>query len=106
MKILIYLAGFTFCLFSVLYDVDAQTIPKSGKYAYEIFQNQDKTYGYSILNKGKKVIQQSVIPGRPGNKGFAKKEDAEKVAKLVVSKVEKGMMPPTVTEAELKKLNL
>lgn len=106
MKIRIYLAAFCLFLYYGYSGVSAQTIPKTGKYAYEIFQNKDQTYGYSILNKGKKVIQQSVIPGRPGNKGFSNKEDAEKVAKLVVRKMEKGMMPPTVTESELKKLNL
>ena len=42
------------------------------------------TFGYDILDHKKKMIHQPSVPGMPGNKGFAKKADAEKVAKLVM----------------------
>lgn len=106
MKTLISLAAFFILVANDYSGTARQTIPAINKYTYAVFQNQDQTYGYAVLNKGKKIIQQSAIPGRPGNKGFTKKADAEKVAKLVVSKLEKGIMPPTVSEQELKKLNL
>ncbi|MBK7149555.1 MAG: DUF4907 domain-containing protein [Bacteroidetes bacterium] len=40
----------------------------------------------------------------PGHEGFKTKETAAKVAELVISKMKEGLMPPTVTEEELKKL--
>ena len=52
------------------------------------------------------LIHQPVIPGLPGNKGFKTKPDAEKVAKLVIEKIRKGQMPPTVTTEEMKKLKV
>jgi len=42
----------------------------------------------------------------PGKKGFQRKADAEKVAKLVIKKIQKGMMPPTVEKKELDSLSI
>ena len=42
----------------------------------------------------------------PGNEGFKTKADAEKVAQLVIDKIRKGEMPPTVTIKEMKKLKV
>jgi len=42
----------------------------------------------------------------PGNEGFTTKQDAEKVALLVMDKIRKGEMPPTVLVEELKKLKV
>lgn len=50
------------------------------------------------------MIHQPAIPGIPGNEGFKTKEAAQKVADLVVNKIKKGEMPPSVTIEELKKL--
>lgn len=41
-----------------------------------------------------------------GNVNFKTKADAEKVAKLVIDKIKKGEMPPTVTIEELQKLKV
>jgi len=64
------------------------------------------TFGYDISMEGKMMIHQPSIPGLPGNKGFDTKEQAEKVARLVMGKIEKGEMPPTVTTEELKNLGI
>lgn len=52
------------------------------------------------------MVHQASIPGMSGNKGFATKKDATKVAELVIEKMQKGIMPPTVTKEELQKLKL
>jgi hypothetical protein len=41
----------------------------------------------------------------PGNEGFKTKEAAAKVAELVISKMKKGEMPPSITIEELKAIN-
>jgi len=88
------------------------TIPTGGEtgkntcYTYTIIPAVNKTWGYDI-NAGKKLfIHQPSIPGLPGNEGFKKKADAEKVAKLVIGKIKKGELPPGVTLEELKKLKV
>ncbi|MES2780635.1 MAG: DUF4907 domain-containing protein [Bacteroidota bacterium] len=75
------------------------------EYTYATFQNSDRTYGYTILDNGKKYIHQPTIPARTGNKGFSTKQDAEKVATLMINKIKKGMTP-NVTVEELKRLNI
>lgn len=79
---------------------------KKDSLTYTILSNQDKTYGYDILKHGKVMIHQASIPGVSGNKGFDKKVTAQKVAALVIKKIRKGEMPPTVTKEELKKLGV
>lgn len=64
------------------------------------------TWGYDIYAGKKLLIHQPNVPGRAGNAGFALQEDAAKVAGLVVAKMQQGVMPPSVNEAELSKLNI
>jgi hypothetical protein len=52
------------------------------------------------------MIHQPSAPGLPGNEGFKTKADAEKVAKLVIDKIKKGEMPPSVTKEEMEKLKV
>lgn len=73
---------------------------------YHIIVAPGNTYGYEILVKNKTLIRQLSVPGKPGTKGFIKKQDAEKVARLVIRKLSKGVMPPTVDEKELNKLKI
>jgi hypothetical protein len=85
------------------------TFPKTNnisKLSYKIIELVDHTYGYDIYNTEKLMIHQPSVPGIQGNKGFKTKADAERVAKLMISKIKKGEMPPTVTTDELKKLNV
>ena len=89
--------------------VKAQQLPSSAEnknLSYKIISSVNKTWGYDIYNNGKLFIHQPSIPALPGNTGFKAKSDAEKVAQLVISKVKKGEMPPTVSIEEMKKLNV
>jgi len=63
--------------------------------------------GFVLLYTGKKkIIHQGSIPGMPGNEGFKSKSSAKKVALLVIEKLKKGEMPPSVTPEELKNLKV
>ena len=68
---------------------------------YVTFQNADGTFGYDILSAGKLIIHQPNIPALPGNAGFYNEDDAVKTANLVIQKINAGIMPPSVTEAEI-----
>ena len=52
------------------------------------------------------MIHQTSAPAVSGNEGFKTKEDATKVALLVIEKIRKGEMPPTISIDEMKKLNV
>ncbi len=75
-------------------------------YHYKVFTNADGSYGYDIYTSSKKFIHQPIIPGQAGNKGFARENDAAKVAGLVISKLQQNIFPPAVSTAELKQLGV
>ena len=77
-----------------------------GDTTFRIIPSEGNTYGYDILVKNKILIHQPNIPGRPGNKGFAVKADAEKVAKLIIKKLQQGIMPPATSTKELDSLKI
>jgi Domain of unknown function (DUF4907) len=79
---------------------------KSDTILYKIIDGIDRTYGYDIFINGRKVVHQPSVPCLPGKPGFHNKEDARKVALLVIEKIRKGNMPPSVTRAELKVLRV
>ena len=79
----------------------AQSQTDQGKLTYQVFENKNKTYGYKILRDGKPMINQESMPAVPGNNGFPKKHQAEKMAILVIQKINQGIMPPTVSVAEV-----
>lgn len=74
--------------------------------SFTIIQGNENTFGYDIFKDGKLIIHQPSIPAAPGNNGFETKELAESVARLVIEKVSKGEMPPTVSIEELKNLGI
>jgi hypothetical protein len=63
-------------------------------------------WGYQIRQNGKLLLDQPVIPGRPGNAGFQTQADAQRVAELVKTKLQAKVFPPTVSEDDLKNLNI
>lgn len=92
-------------------DTNGAKFPDAGAYAntkltYKIIDAPGKTYCYDVYADGRLMIHQSSAPGLPGNQGFKTKADAEKVAQLVISKIKKGEMPPTVTVEEMQKLKV
>jgi hypothetical protein len=94
----------------ITFNLSAQKMPvqqthKKAKLTFTIIKAPNNTFGYNIFQNGTLLIHQPAIPALPGNNGFASKMKAIKVAKLVISKIMNGEMPPTVTEAEMKKLD-
>jgi len=71
---------------------------------YKIIDAEGNTYGYNIYTDGQLMIHQPSKPGMSGNRGFDTKEAASKVAALVISKIKKGEMPPTVTKEEMERI--
>lgn len=73
---------------------------------YNIIDAPNNTFGYDVFVDGKLLIHQLNIPAMPGVEGFKTKEDAIKVAELVMSKIGLGEMPPTVSTEELKNIGI
>lgn len=74
----------------------------------ETFKNADiknnpvtTGYGYRIFMNDTLRVEQPNIPAASGNNGFATEADAFITASLVKSKIELGIMPPTITLTEL-----
>ena len=76
------------------------------KLTYKVIDAPKQTYGYDVFANGRLMIHQASAPALPGNEGFKTKEDATKVALLVIEKIKKGEMPPTISIDEMKKLNV
>jgi hypothetical protein len=72
--------------------------------SYKIINSANHTFSYDIYDNGRLMIHQPSVPGFPGNEGFKTKASAEKTAQLVITKISKGEMPPTVSLEEMKKL--
>jgi|APDOM4702015159_1054818.scaffolds.fasta_scaffold08512_1 hypothetical protein len=79
---------------------------ESVNFIFKIIPSINGTWGYDILKGNKLFIHQTSIPAVSGNEGFKTKADAEKVARLVISKLKKGEMPPSLTKEELKNLKV
>lgn len=79
---------------------------KNANISFELIASEGNTWGYKIFLEGSPLIIQPNKPGLPGNAGFETKEQAIKVAELVISKIRNGEMPPTVTIDELKGLGV
>jgi hypothetical protein len=79
---------------------------KDATITYNIIDAANGTFGYDVFVNGKLTIHQTSIPALPGNDGFKTKDDATKVAELVMYKIRKGEMPPTVSPEEMKDLGV
>ena len=80
--------------------------PQFKKHTFNIIPAAESTFGYEISDQGKIIVRQKTIPSLPGNKGFKTKDDAEKCAMLVISKLNRNIMPPTVTPKEIDSLGI
>ena len=92
-------------------DGSAAKFPEASAYAntkltYKIIDAPKQTYGYDVFADGRLMIHQTSAPALPGNEGFKTKADATRVALLVIDKIKKGEMPPTISIDEMKKLNV
>lgn len=77
---------------------------KNAAITYKLIPAANNTWAYDILMEGRMFIHQPNAPGLPGNEGFKNKKAAQRVAELVVSKMKRGEMPPSITIEEMKKL--
>ena len=89
----------------------AAKFPEASAYAntkltYKIIDAPKHTYGYDVFADGRLMIHQTSAPALPGSEGFKTKEDAAKVALLVIEKIKKGEMPPTISIDEMKELKV
>ena len=92
-------------------DGSAAKFPAASAYAstkltYNIIDAPKHTYGYDVFSDGRLMIHQTSAPALPGNEGFKTKENATKVALLVIEKIKKGEMPPAISIEEMKQLNV
>jgi hypothetical protein len=92
-------------------DKGAPQFPEASAYANadltcNIIDAPNNTFCYNVYAGGRLMIHQTSVPGIPGNEGFKTKDDALKVADMVMYKIRKGEMPPTVTLEEMKELGV
>ena len=78
----------------------------NSKLTYKIIDAPGHTYCYDVYSDGRLMIHQNSVPGLPGNQGFKTRANAEKVARLTISKINKGEMPPTISVKEMKELKV
>jgi hypothetical protein len=73
---------------------------------YKIISSFSNTFGYDIYKDGKLYIHQPTIPALNGNKGLADTTKAGSTARFVITKIEAGIIPPSVTVEELRKIKV
>jgi hypothetical protein len=104
-----YSAAFVLIVVLTSCQNNAQTVTATNGDMLEIV---DSTYqsgtgwGYKIYVGGHIYITQPFIPGIPGKNYFITEADAKKVSTLVVQKIVKHQIPPTVSGNELRALNI
>jgi Domain of unknown function (DUF4907) len=64
----------------------------------------DNTWGYDIFDADKLLIHQPHIPAMSGNIGFTTVAQAERVAAVVVTKMQQGESLPTMSAKEIQAL--
>jgi hypothetical protein len=84
---------------------EIQTSKKELNYSVEAFENEDG-WGYKIFVNERMVIDQAHIPAIQGIVAFFSKDEAEKTAELVISKIKAGIYPPTISKGELDSLGI
>lgn len=77
----------------------------NSEYSLKCSQSNNESWYYEIYFKDQLLIKQESIPSLKGFKPFKLKQDASKVGLLVIEKLKKGKAP-TISSAELKKLNI
>ena len=75
-----------------------------GETQIQLFQNEDGTWGYDISYKGKPYVHQPNRPALGGLAGFSTEGQAMRVAELVAHKIRAGILPPSLSRAEVDSL--
>jgi len=63
-------------------------------------------WGYNVFLNGKIYIKQDRIPAVQGNTPFVTQDDAWKTADLMIQKIRKNILPPSITIYELDSLGI
>jgi len=63
-------------------------------------------FGFDIFKDNQLMIHQPTIPAIQGSKGFQSEEQAQKTADLMLSKLQKGIMPPAISMEDLDSLGI
>jgi hypothetical protein len=84
----------------------APRLPAALAYTYRLLPAPNSTFGYEVSQGSRPVIRQLSVPGRPGRAGFAQAGQAQATAALVVAKLRRGHLLPTITRAELDSLGV
>ncbi len=79
---------------------------KTSPYHYTTIYTDQIGWGYDILENSSVRIHQPHIPAVQGNQGFKSASDAAKVAEKIIEKLDKGIMPPTLSIAEMEELGV
>ncbi len=90
----------------ILYSGFRASRKKENEFTVAVKSFEGDRKGYQVFKDGKLLIEQPGVPGVSGNTGFASAEEAEKVAGLVLHKLEAGVFPPTVSPSELDSLGI
>lgn len=106
MKQYIYVA-----LLLILFTHCAENQPKqlestNSQYTIKCFEVSPNNWGYDIIENNQVIIHQPHIPAIAGNKGFKTKGDANITASFMVGKLQKGIMPPTISINDLDSLGV
>lgn len=88
-----------------------QVQSQPSEYSATTFENTDSSgkflgFGYDVFVGSKRMIHQTTIPGEAGINGFVSAAEAERVARLVITKLESGSGFPTVSRNELDSLKI
>lgn len=79
---------------------------KEPQLSYRTHVNENG-WGYSIFTADTVLlIKQDFIPGLAGTQGFESEPKAAKTADYVISKIRKGVFPPTLSPGELDSLGV
>lgn len=73
------------------------------RFEYSVKQNE-QGFEVQILKDQAVIIHQEYWPGLAGNQIISSEKSADKLAKLFVKKLEKGIFPPTITPEEIESI--
>jgi hypothetical protein len=89
--------------------VETPTVVKqtnSSAYTVQTNFSPETGWGYDILENNVVKIHQPHIPVVQGIRGFKTSDDAIKVGKKVIEKLDKGIMPPSLSLEEMQSLGV
>ena len=89
-------------------DIQKDSIIDKPDIQSKIFLNHDSIggWGYDIIISNVKYIHQTNMPVFNGTKGFVSKDQAQKVADLVINKIKNNIMPPAISLHEMDSLSI